>query len=99
MRKRNPHVPPRLRFHLDRLEFRLRLTHSLIMGMRGQSRYCEIRLPPPRGRMLKGRNFDPESAAILVKAFRGVVAMSPAAVSLADGPGLDRATGPASDKV
>ena len=44
-RKRNPHVPPRLGFHLDRLEFRSRLTHSLIMGMGGQSRYCEIRLP------------------------------------------------------
>jgi hypothetical protein len=28
----------------------------------------------PTKRMLKGRNFSPESAAILVKAFRGVVA-------------------------
>ena len=40
MRKGNPHVPFRLGFHLDRLEFSfgLRNRHRLIMGRDGQSR-------------------------------------------------------------
>jgi hypothetical protein len=40
MRKGNPHVPFRLGFHLDRLEFSfgLRTRHRLIMGRDGQSR-------------------------------------------------------------
>ena len=42
MRECNAHVPHWLRFHLDRIEFRLRLTHSLTMGIAGQSRYSEL---------------------------------------------------------
>src|ERR1700733_12278712 len=40
MRKGNPHVPFRLRFHLDRLEFSfgLRTRHRLTMDRDGQSR-------------------------------------------------------------
>jgi hypothetical protein len=41
--KRNAHVPYWLGFHLDRLEFRLGLTHSLTMKRESQSRHGEAR--------------------------------------------------------